>query len=68
MTHASLAIQSHNLSGEEINSGSHTVHTFFITQGHGGPPRMRDQLNAEVTSETTPNMKDDTHHSHTHSF
>ena len=29
------------------------IHTFLTTQGHGGPPRMRDQLNAGATSETT---------------
>ena len=28
------------------------THTFLTTQGHGGPPRMSDQLNAEATSET----------------
>ena len=28
------------------------IHTFFTTQGHGGPPRMSDQLNAGATSET----------------
>ena len=36
---------------EGINSGSHN--TFLTTQGHGGPPRMRDQLNAGTSSETT---------------
>ena len=33
------------------------IHTFFDTQGHGGPPRMRDQLNAGATSETTRTWK-----------
>ena len=28
------------------------IHTFLTTQGHGGPPRMSDQLNAGTTSET----------------
>ena len=28
------------------------IHTFLTTQGHGEPPRMKDQLNAGVTSET----------------
>ena len=51
VTRAALALQSHDLSGEGINSGSHTY--FLITQGHGGPPRMRVQLNAGTTSETT---------------
>ena len=25
------------------------IHTFLTTQGHGGPPRMRDLLNTETT-------------------
>ena len=34
------------------------IHTFLTTQGHGGPPcRMRDQLNAGATSETTQTWK-----------
>ena len=28
------------------------IHTFLNTQGHEGPSRMRDELNAGVTSET----------------
>ena len=55
MIHASQALQSHDLSGEEINFGSHTY--FLIIQGHGGPPRMSDMLNAAATSETTPTLK-----------
>ena len=43
MTHAARALQSHDLSGEGINSGSRN--TFLTTQGHGVSPRMRDQLN-----------------------
>ena len=31
--------------------------TFLTTQGHGGPLRMRDQLNAGATSETTRTWK-----------
>ena len=30
---------------------------FLTTQGHGEPPRMRDQLNAGATSETTRTCK-----------
>ena len=41
------------------------LHTFLTTQGHGGSPRMRDQLNAGVTNTNT---KDDTHHACTHLF
>ena len=37
------------------NSGPHTY--FFTTQGHGGPPLVRDQLNARATSETTQTWK-----------
>ena len=33
------------------------IHTFLTTQGHGGPPRMRDHLNAGSTSETTQTWK-----------
>ena len=51
MTHATRALQSNDLSGEGINSRSHTC--FLTTEGHEGPPRMRDQLNAGATSETT---------------
>ena len=58
VTPAIRALQSHDLSGEGINSGSH--HTFLTTQGHGG-------LSGWVIS-TMPNMKDYTRHSYTHSF
>ena len=50
VTHAVRALQSHDLSEEGINFGSHTY--FLTTQGHGGPPLMRDQLNAGAISET----------------
>ena len=59
VTHAARALQSHDLSGEGIK--------LWITQGHGGPPRMNDQLNAGATSETAQNMKDNTHQAHTQS-
>ena len=45
-------LKNHELSGEGINSGSQT-YFYDHTQGHGGPPRKRDQLNAEATFETT---------------
>ena len=51
MTHATRALQIHDLSGEGINTESHT-YFFFTTQGRGGPPRMRDQVNARAISET----------------
>ena len=41
VTHGTRALQAHDLSGEGINSGSHTY--FF---DHTGPPQMRDKLNA----------------------
>ena len=44
------------------------IHTFLTTQGHGGPPRMSDQLNAGATSEDSTNMKDNTHQTHTHLY
>ena len=43
MTRVSRAFKSRDLSGEGINSGSHTY--FLTTQGYGGPPRVREQLN-----------------------
>ena len=55
MTHASRALQSHDLSGEGINFGSHIY--FLTTQGHGKPPWMSDQLNAGAISETTRTLK-----------
>ena len=58
-----IALQIHGLSGEGINSGSHTY--FLTTQGHGKPPRMKDQLNAGATSETTRTWKT-IHHSRTY--
>ena len=33
------------------------IHTLLTTQWHGWPPRMRDQLNAGTTSETTRTWK-----------
>ena len=39
----------------ELISGPHN--TFLTTQGHGGPPQMRDQLNADATSETAQTWK-----------
>ena len=43
------------------------IHTFLTIQGQGGPPRMRDQLNAGATSETTQSWKT-IHTIHTHPF
>ena len=48
-------LRDRRLSGEGINSGSHN--TFLTTPGHGGPPRMRNLLNAGATSETTRTWK-----------
>ena len=33
------------------------IHTSLTTQGHGGPPRMSDQLNAGSTTKTTRTLK-----------
>ena len=52
---ATRTLQKHDLSGEGINSGSYN--TILTTQGHGGPHRMRDQLNAGAISETTRTLK-----------
>ena len=44
------------------------IHTFFTTQGHGGPARMNDQPNAGATSETTRTLNTiHTIHSYSHS-
>ena len=55
MTHATQALQRHDLSGQGINSESHTY--FLTTQGHGEPPRMSEQLNVGATSETAQTWK-----------
>ena len=69
VTHTSRALESHDLSGEGINFRSHRLHTFLTTQGHGGPPRMKDQLSAGATSETTRTLKTiHTIHSRIHSY
>ena len=42
----------------EIELAVDLVHTFFFTtQGHGGPPRMRNQPNSGATSETRRTQK-----------
>ena len=64
MTHASRALQSHDLLGEGISCGSHTSATFLTTQGHGRPAQCQSHLRDNT------NIKDDTHtviHSHIHS-
>ena len=45
------------------------IHNVLITQGHGGPPRMRDQLNAEAASGTKQTWKKMHNiHAHIHSI
>ena len=61
MAHASRALQSHDMSGEGIIYGSHT---FFWS--HKGMEACPDEGTAQRQDST--NMKDDTHHSRTHSF
>ena len=52
VTHATRTLQSHDLSGEGIDSESHS--TFLTTQEYEEfLPPMRDQLNAGATSDTT---------------
>ena len=55
VTHATRALQSHDLSGEGIKLW--IIHTFLTIQGHGGPPRRSDQPNAGATSETAQTWK-----------
>ena len=67
MTPAARSLQSHDLSGEGIKLW--ITHILFLTtQGHGGPPRMSDQLNAGATSEDNTNVKDNTLQAHTHLY
>ena len=54
VTHATRALQIHCLSEERINSDSHYTLT---TQGNGGPPQVRDQLNDGAISEATQTWK-----------
>ena len=66
MTHASRALQSHDLSGEGINSGSHTYSFFDHTRTwraslDEGSAQCRGHLRDDK------NIKDDTHHSLIHS-
>ena len=49
MTHATRALQSEACPGRELTLDH--MHNTFTTQGHGGPPRMSDQLNVAATSE-----------------
>ena len=58
--------KSHDLSGEGIKLWI-TYILFLTTKGPGMLPQMSDQLNAGATS-ANKNIKDDTHHSLTHSF
>ena len=55
MTHATRTLQSYDLSGEGINSGSHTY--FFDPTRTWRASRMSDQLNVGATSETTQTWK-----------
>ncbi|PSN56379.1 hypothetical protein C0J52_13990 [Blattella germanica] len=67
MTHATRALQSQDLSGEDRLWITFYIHTFLTTQGHGGPPWISDQLNARATSETTRTYRQ-RHHSHPYSY
>ena len=55
MTHATRALQSHDLSGEGINSGSHTYFFDHTRTWRVSPDEW--SLNAGATSETTPTWK-----------
>ena len=50
VTHAARALYSHDCRERELTLDH--IHTFLTTQGHGVPPRMRNQLNAVAISET----------------
>ena len=52
VTCTSRALQSHDLLGEGISCRSYT-YSILTTQGHGGHPQMRDQLNAGAISKIT---------------
>ena len=51
VTHASRAYKATTCRERELTLDH--IHTFLATQGHGGSPRMSDQLNVGATSETT---------------
>ena len=55
VTHATRALQNHDLSGDGINSGSHTH--FFDHTRTWRPPQKMDQLNAGATFKTTRTWK-----------
>ena len=66
VTHASRALQIHDLSSEGINCGKHTY--FYDHTRTWRPPQMSNQFNAGATSETTRTLKTiHTIHSHIHS-
>ena len=55
MTHATRAFRYTTCRERELTLDH--IHTFLTTQGYGGPSRIRDQLNAGATSETTRTCK-----------
>ena len=66
MTHASRASQSHDLSGEGINFGSHTYFFDHTRTWMASPDERSAQCWGHLLDNT--NIKDDTHHSLAHSF
>ena len=66
MTHAIRALQSHDLSGEGINSGSHTYFFDHTKTWRASPDEGSAQCRGHFRDNT--NMKDDTQHLRTESF
>ena len=66
MAHASRALQTHDMPGEGINSGSHT---YFLDHTRAWRASSDEgSAQCRVHLRDNKNMKDNAHHSRTHSF
>ena len=64
VTHSIWALQSHDLSGEKINSGSHTYIFDHTRRWRASPDEWSAQCRGYLRDYT--NIKDETHHPRTH--
>ncbi|PSN56390.1 hypothetical protein C0J52_13988 [Blattella germanica] len=65
MTHATRALQSQDLSGEDRLWITYTI-IFFTTQGHGGPPWISVSSMPGPPPRQHEHIDKDTIHTHTH--
>ena len=65
MTHAARALQSHDLSGRELNYGSHTYFFHHTRTWRASPDEWSAQCQGHLRDGT--NMKDNTHQARTQS-